>query len=117
MRNSMEVRIMVTCKECNKRFRIKLNFKFGIILKGGYQTTCPCCGYIVYLDEISKIRRLMHWAGMLVVTVACLIAVSTRTLYMHERLIIVGGVVVFAYVIERLLLRIAGRMYDKQNKH
>ena len=108
---------MTTCKECNKRFRIKLNRKFGIMLKGGYQTTCPYCGYVIYLNEIRQVRCFLRWTGMLLVLMAFYLGLNARLLYAHDLLIVVGvGFIVFVYAMNRLSLWIAGKMYDKLSK-
>ena len=109
---------MVTCKECRKRFKIKLDSKFfGIKLKEGYQTTCPYCGYVIYLGDISQARSLLFWAKMLLVLMASFLGMNARSLYAQERLIVVGVVfVVFIFAMDRLTLWIAGKMYDKLSK-
>lgn len=107
---------MVTCNECNKKFKIKLNSKFGIKLKEGYQTTCPYCGFIIYLSDIDQVRWFLTWARMLPTFVMFIIGINMNTILLdlQELLIAVGvGVVVFMFVIHRLTLLIAGKMYDK----
>ena len=108
---------MVTCKECSKRFKIKLNRKFfGIKLKEGYQTTCTICGYVVYLGDTSQVKSLLFWTRMLPGFVMFFVALATRTLYMQERLIIAGGALIFVLIMDRISLWISGKMYDKQNR-
>jgi len=108
---------VATCKECNKRFRIKLNSRFGIVLKDGYQTTCPYCGYVIYLDEISQVRRFLILARMLPVFVTFLIGMNARLLASQGLLTIAGvGAVVFVFATHHLTLWIAGKMYDKLSK-
>jgi len=107
---------MVICKECGKRFKIKLNLKFRIKLKEGYQTTCPHCGYITHLSDVSQARSFLSWTRMLPALVMFLAVMFTRSLYIQERLIVAGGALVLVLVIDRLSLWIAGKMYDKQSK-
>jgi len=108
---------MVTCKECNKRFRIKLNGgRFGIKLKEGYQTTCPYCDYVTYLGDISQVKSFLFWMRVLPGFVMFVVVANTRSLYMQERLIAVGVAVTFLFAIHYLELWIAGKMYDKLSK-
>jgi len=108
---------MVTCKECNKRYKIKLNRRFfGIKLEKGYQTTCPFCGYITYLGDLSPVRYLLFWTRMLPGVVMFLAVINTRTLYIRERLFIAGGVLILVLVLDRILLWVSGKMYDKLSK-
>jgi len=113
----VEMLILVACKECCKRFKIKLNRKFlGIKLIEGYQTTCPFCGYVIYLGDISQVKSLLFWTRMLPGLVMFLVVINTRTLYMQERLIVVGGALIFVYVVDRISLWISGKLYDKLSK-
>jgi len=108
---------MVTCKECGKRFRIKLNSGIlGIRLKEGYQTTCSCCGYVTYLGDVSQVRSFLYWMGMLPGFVMVVVIMNTRSLYMQERLIAVGIAVAFLFAIHYIELWIAGKMYDKLSR-
>jgi len=109
---------MVTCKECNKRFRIKLGTKFfGVILKDGYQTKCPYCGHITYLGTISPVRSIMFWSHVLTFMLSSYLGANIRTLHAQGRLIIVvAGFVILVFAISRISLWIAGRVYDKLSK-
>jgi len=109
---------MVTCKECNKRFKIKLNSgRFGIKLKGGYQTTCPFCGYVTYLGDISQVRSFLFWSHGVPIFALLLIRMNTRWLDLQELVIVeIVGAMVLVYVIHRLSLWIAGKIYDKLSK-
>jgi len=105
---------MITCRECNKRFRIKLNSsRFGIKLKEGYQTTCPYCGYVIYLGDVDQVKYLLIFARVLSVLVASFLGMNTRLLRSQERLILVGGgALVFVFIMHHLSLWIAGKVYD-----
>jgi len=108
---------MVTCKECSKKLKIKLNSGiFGIKLKEGYQTTCPYCSYITYLGDISQVRSFLDWMGMLPGFIMVVVVINTRSLYTQERLIAVGIAVAFLFAIHYLELLIAGKMYDRLSK-
>jgi len=109
---------MLACKKCNKRFRIKLDSKFfGIKLEKGYQSTCPYCGYVVYLFDIRQVRYLLYLTRMLSVIIATFLGMNARTLYAQERLIVAAiGVAIFVFVINYVSLYIACKMYDKLNK-
>lgn len=106
---------MVTCKGCNKRFRVKLNSKFfGIKLKEGYRTTCPNCGDVIYLGDIDQVRYLLFWTRILSIIIVTFLGMNARTLYAQERMIVaVIGVVIFVFIMNYLSLCIAGKMYDK----
>lgn len=109
---------MVTCKECNKRFIIKFNKgRFGIKLKEGYQTTCPYCGYVIYLGDVSQVRSFLFWSHGVPMFVLLIIRMNTRWLDLQELPIVeIAGAIVFVYAFHRLSLWIAGKMYDRLSK-
>jgi len=108
---------MVICKECGKKFRIKLNSSvLGIKLKEGYQTTCPYCSYITYLGDIRQVRSFLFWMRTLPGFVMFVVVRNTRMLYLQERLIAIGVAIIFLLAIHHLELWIAGKMYDKLSR-
>jgi len=98
---------MITCRECNKKFRIKLR---------GYKTKCPNCNDIVDFREKENICLFMDLIFVVFLVVCILIGRSSffDRLPLLQRvgayavmLIIVGGA---AQAINKWILR---KMYDK----
>ena len=97
---------MITCKDCSKKFRIKLI--------NGDETSCPYCGYDISLREIDQVRWFMDGAKFLSQLVVFFIGMNAGLLYPQGRLIVRGGwAVASVIVIHHLMLWIAGKMYDK----
>lgn len=110
--------MVITCRRCQKRFRIRLNSKLGgLKLEEGYQTTCPYCGYVIYIGDVNQARYLLFWTRILLVLMASFLGMNARLLVAQERFIAVGvGTIVLMFAIHHLSLWVAGKLYDKLSK-
>ena len=100
---------MVTCEECNKKFKIKFSRR--------NETTCPHCGYVIHFDGPAKWFINLILIPLFLVALYIAININTGLPPLLELLLFVGTyAAILKFIVFPPLLWIAGKIYDKCSK-
>jgi len=100
---------MVTCDDCSKKFKVKLNRR--------NETTCPHCGYVIHFDGPAKWFMHSILIPLFLVALYIMLNINTGLSFWPELLVVVGTyAAILKFIVFPPVLWIAGKIYDRYSK-